>query len=259
MQATPDPTADARPHLPGRDGAAIHARPGAEALALEDISLVYATDKIETLALDNIHLRVKSGEFVAIEGPSGSGKTTLLSVIGLLDAPTSGSYHLFGEPVQGLSPRERARRRSTSIGFIFQDFNLIGDLSVFDNVELPLAYAKVSASERRQRVERALETVAMTHRADHFPSQLSGGQQQRVAVARAVVTEPRLLLADEPTGNLDSRNGEAILGLLCELHARGTTVCMVSHNPAFNRLAQRVLHLSDGQITKETFSASGRR
>ena len=250
MQLTPDPTSDAGAHTP--------TQPTAEALALEDISLVYATEKIETLALDNLHLRVQSGEFVAIEGPSGSGKTTLLNVIGLLDAPTSGSYRLFGEPVHGLSARQRARRRSASIGFIFQDFNLIGDLSVFDNVELPLAYAKVGAAERRRRVERALTTVAMTHRADHFPSQLSGGQQQRVAVARAVVTEPRLLLADEPTGNLDSRNGEAIMLLLGELHARGTTIIMVSHNPAFNRLAQRVLHLSDGQITKETFSQPGR-
>jgi len=231
----------------------------ADALRLEDVSLVYTTEKIETLALDNVHLRVRCGEFVAIEGPSGSGKTTLLSVIGLLDAPTSGRYRLFDKPVEGLPPRGRALLRSQRIGFIFQDFNLIGDLSVADNVELPLLYAKVSASERRARVEAALETVGMTHRADHFPSQLSGGQQQRVAVARAVVARPSLLLADEPTGNLDSKNGEAIMELLLDLHAQGTTVCMVSHNPAFSRLAQRVLFLSDGQITKETFGNDAAR
>ncbi len=231
----------------------------AEALALRDVSLVYSTDKIETLALDNIHMSVRRGEFVAIEGPSGSGKTTLLSVLGLLDAPTSGSYHFFGEATERLARRERARRRSQRIGFIFQDFNLIGDLSVAENVELPLSYARVAASERRERVAQALGIVGMTHRADHFPSQLSGGQQQRVAVARAVVAEPSLLLADEPTGNLDSRNGEAIMELLLALHARGTTVCMVSHNPAFSRLAQRVLYLSDGQITKETIADGVRR
>jgi putative ABC transport system ATP-binding protein len=224
-----------------------------EALALKDVSLVYGTDKIETLALDNVHMSVRRGEFVAIEGPSGSGKTTLLSVLGLLDAPSSGSYRFFGEPVERLSRRERARRRSEKIGFIFQDFNLIGDLSVAENVELPLGYARVAARERRERVASALAIVGMTHRAEHFPSQLSGGQQQRVAVARAVVAEPSLLLADEPTGNLDSKNGEAIMDLLLSLHARGTTVCMVSHNPNFSRLAQRVLYLSDGQITKETF------
>jgi putative ABC transport system ATP-binding protein len=228
-------------------------------LQLENISLVYATDKIETLALDNIQLRVRRGEFVAIEGPSGSGKTTLLSVLGLLDAPTSGTYRFFGEAVAGLSRRERARRRSQQIGFIFQDFNLIGDLSVADNVELPLAYAQVSAAERRERVAQALATVGMTHRADHFPGQLSGGQQQRVAVARAVVTNPSLLLADEPTGNLDSKNGQAIMELLLALHAAGATVCMVSHNPSFSRLAERVLHLSDGQITKESYASPAAR
>jgi len=240
--------------------APANATPGVEdALWLEDISLVYSTDKIETLALDNVHLRVHGGEFVAIEGPSGSGKTTLLSVLGLLDAPTNGRYRLFGEPVESLLARERARLRSRKIGFIFQDFNLIGDLSVADNVELPLSYARVSAAERRERAAAALATVGMTHRADHYPSQLSGGQQQRVAVARAVVGQPSLLLADEPTGNLDSKNGEAIMELLLALHARGTTVCMVSHNPAFSRLAQRVLHLSDGQITKETFAPAPAR
>jgi putative ABC transport system ATP-binding protein len=220
-------------------------------LELEDVSLVYSTEKIETLALHNVHLRIQHGEFVAIEGPSGSGKTTLLSVLGLLEPPTSGQYRLFGEAVERFSAGERARRRSQKIGFIFQDFNLIGDLSVGDNVELPLLYAKVSLTERRERVEAALARVGMTHRLDHFPSQLSGGQQQRVAVARAVVTQPSLLLADEPTGNLDSKNGEAIMELLTSLHAEGTTVCMVSHNPAFSRLAERVLHLSDGQITSE--------
>jgi putative ABC transport system ATP-binding protein len=230
-----------------------------EALALKDVSLVYSTDEIETLALDNVHMSVRRGEFVAIEGPSGSGKTTLLSVLGLLDVPTSGSYRFFGEPVERLSRRERARRRSERIGFIFQDFNLIGELSVAENVELPLSYARVAQRERRERVENALGIVGMTHRAGHYPSQLSGGQQQRVAVARAVVAEPSLLLADEPTGNLDSRNGEAIMDLLLSLHARGTTVCMVSHNPTFSRLAQRVLYLSDGQITNETLAEGNRQ
>jgi len=236
---------------------ALAAQPSAkeEALVLTEISKVYATEKIETLALHDVHLSVRAGEFVAIEGPSGSGKTTLLSVLGLLEAPTGGRYRLFGEPVESLSARAQSRCRNRGIGFIFQDFNLIGDLSVADNVELPLLYAGVSGAERRERVQAALDKVDMAHRVDHFPSQLSGGQQQRVAVARAIVGEPRLLLADEPTGNLDSKNGEAIMGLLLELHAQGTTLCMVSHNPAFSRLAQRVLHLSDGQITNETLPA----
>ncbi len=220
-------------------------------LKLEGITKVYRAVDIETIALDGLHLTVASGDFVAIEGPSGSGKTTLLSVLGLLEEATSGRYLFCGDDVSRLSSRERARRRNRDIGFVFQDFSLIGDLTVAENVELPLLYGKVAKAERRARVDFALERVGMTHRKNHYPSQLSGGQQQRVAVARAVVSQPRILLADEPTGNLDSKNGAAIMDLLLSLHEAGTTLFMVSHNPAFSRLAQRVLQLNDGQITAE--------
>ncbi|MFO7178879.1 MAG: ABC transporter ATP-binding protein [Pseudomonadota bacterium] len=226
-------------------------------LRLEGITKVYRAADIETIALQGIHLTVASGDFVAIEGPSGSGKTTLLSVLGLLEQASSGRYSFCGEDVSRLSPRERARRRNRDIGFVFQDFSLIGDLTVAENVELPLLYGKVAKAERRARVERALERVGMTHRKNHYPSQLSGGQQQRVAVARAVVSQPKILLADEPTGNLDSKNGAAIMDLLLSLHQAGTTILMVSHNPAFSRLAERVLQLNDGQITGEDRIAPG--
>lgn len=220
-------------------------------LELRDVSKVYRTEKLETLALNSVYLSLRKGEFVAIEGPSGSGKTTLLSVLGLLDEPTTGHYALQGKSVQGLTARERARLRNQQIGFVFQDFNLIGDLTVADNVELPLVYGSLPIAERGSRVDEALQKVGMSHRRDHFPSQLSGGQQQRVAVARAIVSRPNLLLADEPTGNLDSKNGRAIMDLLLELHSNGSTVCMVSHNPEFSSLAQRVLVLKDGQIVSE--------
>ncbi len=220
-------------------------------ISLRSVCKTFLTEELETRALDSIHLAVEPGEFVAIEGPSGSGKTTLLSVLGLLDPPTSGRYWLFGDSVEGLSRTARARVRNRKLGFVFQAFNLIGDLSARENVELPLLYAKAGKAERERRVTQALERVGMAHRSAHFPSQLSGGQQQRVAVARAIVAEPSLLLADEPTGNLDTRNGEAILQLLLELNRAGTTICMVSHNPDFCRLAHRVLHLSDGQLTGE--------
>jgi putative ABC transport system ATP-binding protein len=212
---------------------------------------VFYTDEVETHALGGIHLEISRGEYVSIAGPSGCGKSTLLSIFGLLDTPTAGEYWLNGRQVANLTMVERARTRNREIGFIFQNFNLIGDLTVFDNVELPLTYRGMRPAERRERVTSALERVGMAHRAKHYPSQLSGGQQQRVAVARAVGGDPSILLADEPTGNLDSRNGEVVMELLRELHRGGATICMVTHDPRYARHADRTVHLFDGQIVDE--------
>jgi putative ABC transport system ATP-binding protein len=221
-------------------------------IRLESLTKVFYTDEVETHALSGIHLEIRKGEFVAIAGPSGCGKSTLLSILGLLDSPTQGTYTLAGNPVQSLKFSDRARIRNREIGFIFQSFNLIGDLTVFENVELPLTYRGMKAAERKERVGEALERVGMAHRGKHLPSQLSGGQQQRVAVARALVGRPLILLADEPTGNLDSRNGEAVMDLLRELHQGGATVCMVTHDPRFARFADRTVHLFDGRVVEET-------
>src|SRR5688572_7509124 len=221
-------------------------------IQLEGVRKVFHTDEMETHALADVHLDICRGEYVSIEGPSGSGKTTLLSILGLLDVPTSGLYRLSGKPAASFAPRERARLRNQQIGFIFQSFNLIGDLSVFENVELPLTYRALPARERKQRVEAALERVGLNPRGRHMPAQLSGGQQQRVAVARAVAGDPLVLLADEPTGNLDSKNGDAVMGLLRELHAGGATICMVTHNPEYAKHATRSINLFDGRIVDET-------
>ena len=223
----------------------------ASLLRLQNVQKVFYTDEVETHALSGIHLQVRRGEYVSIEGPSGCGKSTLLSILGLLDSPTGGEYWLDGKQVQSLSFAERARIRNREIGFIFQSFNLIGDLTVSENVELPLTYRGMPPSERRQRVQESLERVSMAHRAKHLPSQLSGGQQQRVAVARALAGNPLILLADEPTGNLDSSNGEAVMDLLKELHGQGATICMVTHDPRFARFAERTVHLFDGRVVDE--------
>src|SRR6478752_7831790 len=220
-------------------------------IRLAGIKKVFYTDEVETHALQDIHLEIAPGEYVAIAGPSGCGKTTLLSILGLLDTPSDGEYTLAGEPVAQLTPSQRARIRNRQIGFIFQAFNLIGDLTVYENVELPLTYRGMSASERKQRVQDALERVGMSHRMKHYPAQLSGGQQQRVAVARAVAGDPLILLADEPTGNLDSTNGEAVMELLRELHRGGATICMVTHDPRYAAHADRSVHLFDGRVVEE--------
>jgi len=221
-------------------------------ISLGNISKVFLTDRMETRALNGIYLDVKQGDFLSVFGPSGCGKSTLLSIIGLLDRATSGSYTLDGRDVQKLDMRGRSRIRNEVIGFIFQNFNLIGEMSVFENVELPLVYRGVPEKERRTRVREALDRVEMSHREDHLPSQLSGGQQQRVAVARALVGKPKLLLADEPTGNLDSKNGDAVIHMMHELHQAGSTICMVTHNEDYNTIASRVIHLFDGRIVSET-------
>ncbi|NOT59504.1 MAG: ABC transporter ATP-binding protein [Acidobacteria bacterium] len=220
-------------------------------LKMDSVKKVFLTDEVETHALSGIHLEINRGEFVSIAGPSGCGKSTLLSILGLLDSPSDGEYVLNGKPVQGLSLSDRARIRNREIGFIFQSFNLIGDLSVYENVELPLTYRGMSSTERKEKVNAALERVGMAHRAKHLPSQLSGGQQQRVAVARAVCGDPAILLADEPTGNLDSTNGEAVMDLLRELHRGGATICMVTHDTRFAKNADRSVHLFDGRIVEE--------
>ena len=220
-------------------------------IRLDGIKKVFFTDEVETHARAGVHLEVKPGEYLAIAGPSGCGKTTLLSILGLLDATSDGEYRLAGEAVSDLSAAERARVRNRQIGFIFQAFNLIGDLTVYENVELPLTYRGMDSAERRKRVTDALERVGMSHRVKHYPAQLSGGQQQRVAVARAVAGEPLILLADEPTGNLDSVNGEAVMDLLKELHQQGATICMVTHDPRYARHADRSIHLFDGRIVEE--------
>jgi len=218
---------------------------------LSDVRKVFFTDEVETHALSGIHLDIKKGEYVSIAGPSGCGKSTLLSILGLLDTPTDGEYILNENPVENLSLSQRARIRNREVGFIFQSFNLIGDLSVYENVELPLTYRGMNSSERKKRVTEALERVGMGHRAKHLPSQLSGGQQQRVAVARAVAGAPSILLADEPTGNLDSTNGEAVMDLLRELHRGGATICMVTHDPRYAQHADRIVHLFDGRVIEE--------
>src|SRR6266403_2135739 len=218
---------------------------------LEGVTKVFLTDEVETHALAGVHLEIKKGEYFSISGPSGCGKSTLLSILGLLDSPTDGSYQLNGKPVQDLSMSERARVRNREIGFIFQAFNLIGDLTVYENVELPLTYRGMPSSERKKRVQESLDKVGMAHRMKHYPSQLSGGQQQRVAVARALGGKPLILLADEPTGNLDSANGEAVMELLRDLHREGATICMVTHDPRFVKHAQREIHLFDGKVVAE--------
>jgi putative ABC transport system ATP-binding protein len=225
-------------------------------ITMEGVKKVFLTDEVETHALSNIHLQIQRGEYVAINGPSGCGKSTLLSILGLLDSPSDGVYVLNSKPVSKLTLSERTRIRNREIGFIFQAFNLIGDLNVYENVELPLTYRGMGASERKQRVQQALEKVGMAHRIKHYPSQLSGGQQQRVAVARALVGDPSILLADEPTGNLDSKNGEAVMELMTELHRGGATICMVTHDPRYAAFADRSIHLFDGRIVEENFEES---
>jgi len=224
-------------------------------IRLAGVTKVFLTDEVETHALSGIHLDIREGEYVSIAGPSGCGKTTLLSILGLLDTPSDGSYALKGHEVATLSFAQRARVRNREIGFIFQSFNLIGDLTVFENVELPLTYRGTSASDRKALVTEALERVGMAHRAKHLPSQLSGGQQQRVAVARALAGRPAILLADEPTGNLDSHNGEAVMDLLRELHQGGATICMVTHDERFAQHADRTVHLFDGRIVEDRMAA----
>jgi putative ABC transport system ATP-binding protein len=225
---------------------------GQPLIRLEAVKKVFYTDEVETHALDNVNLEIQKGEYVAIAGPSGCGKSTLLSILGLLDTPSDGRYSLQGNPVASLKAAQRARVRNREIGFIFQSFNLIGDLTVYENVELPLTYRGMRAAERKTRVLEALERVGMGHRAKHLPSQLSGGQQQRVAVARAVGGEPSILLADEPTGNLDSTNGEAVMKLLGELHGTGATICMVTHDARYASHAKRTIHLFDGRVVEES-------
>jgi len=221
-------------------------------ISMENITKVFYTDEVETHALSGIHMEIRKGEYVSIAGPSGSGKSTLLALIGLLDSPSDGTYILNEQPVANLNISERSRIRNREIGFIFQSFNLIGDLSVYENVELPLTYRGMASAERKQRVQTALERVGMSHRTKHYPSQLSGGQQQRVAVARALAGSPAILLADEPTGNLDSRNAEAVMDLLRDLHREGATICMVTHDPRFARHADRQIHLFDGRVVEES-------
>ncbi len=225
-------------------------------LRLEGVTKVFLADEVETHALSGIHLEIDRGEFVSIAGPSGCGKSTLLAILGLLDSPTEGTYMLSGKAVSDLAPPERAQIRNREVGFVFQSFNLIGDLTVFENVELPLTYRGVKASERRERVRDALERVGMAHRERHLPSQLSGGQQQRIAVARAVAGDPLIVLADEPTGNLDSAHGEAVMELLGELHDAGATICMVTHDPRYAACADRMILLFDGQVVEEQSKAA---
>jgi putative ABC transport system ATP-binding protein len=237
---------------PSCEEAAGQGANGKGLISLEGITKVFYTDEVETHALSGIHLEIRRGEYLSIAGPSGCGKSTLLSILGLLDSPTEGKYRLNGRAVEDLSLAQRTRIRNREIGFIFQAFNLIGDLTVYENVELPLTYRGMAGSERKQRALEALERVGMAHRIKHYPSQLSGGQQQRVAVARALTGRPSLLLADEPTGNLDSKNGEAVMELLRELHREGATICMVTHDPRYADYADRNVHLFDGRIVDET-------
>ena len=226
-------------------------------IRLEGVTKVFLTDEMETHALAGVHLEIKKGEYFSIAGPSGCGKSTLLSILGLLDSPTDGQYILNGNPVGSLKPSERARIRNREIGFVFQAFNLIGDLTVYENVELPLTYRGMPSSERKERVQKALDRVEMAHRMKHYPAQLSGGQQQRVAVARALVGDPLILLADEPTCNLDSKNGEAVMSLMRELHRGGATICMVTHDPRYAAYSDRSIHLFDGRVVEE--SAEGQQ
>ena len=225
-------------------------------LRLEGVTKVFTTDEVETHALAGIHLEINKGDYISISGPSGCGKSTLLAILGLLDTPSDGKYVLNDTPVETLKMRDRARIRNREIGFIFQAFNLIGDLTVYENVELPLTYRNMPARERKSLVMEALERVGMAHRMKHYPSQLSGGQQQRVAVARALVGKPSILLADEPTGNLDSANGEAVMELMRDLHRSGATICMVTHDPRYARTADRIIQLFDGRVVEEGQNAS---
>jgi putative ABC transport system ATP-binding protein len=219
-------------------------------ISLQNVKKVFVTDEVETHALDDIQLEIQRGEYISISGPSGCGKSTLLAILGLLDSPSAGSYQLNGRSVESLKLSERAKIRNREIGFIFQAFNLIGDLSVYENVELPLTYRGMGSAERKRRTQEALDRVGMAHRMKHYPAQLSGGQQQRVAVARALAGDPAILLADEPTGNLDSANGEAVMDLLAELHKGGATICMVTHDVRYARHAERSIDLFDGRMAK---------
>lgn len=217
-------------------------------LRIEDVSKIFRTDEVETIALNHISLEVKDNEFLAVMGPSGCGKSTLLNILGLLDNPSEGKYFLMDKEVGNLKEKERTQVRKGNIGFVFQSFNLIDELNVYENVELPLSYLNIKASERREMVNNILKRMAISHRAKHFPQQLSGGQQQRVAIARAVVTSPKLILADEPTGNLDSKNGEEVMNLLTELNKEGTTIVMVTHSKHDASFAHRTVNLFDGSI-----------
>src|SRR5512146_2095698 len=228
-------------------------------IRMAGIKKIFYTEDVETHALSGVHIDINNGEYVSIAGPSGSGKSTLLAIIGLLDSPSEGEYSLKGQPVANLDIAQRATIRNREIGFIFQSFNLIGDLNVYENVELPLTYRGMSAAERKKRVLESLERVGMSHRTKHYPSQLSGGQQQRVAVARALGGSPSIMLADEPTGNLDSKNGEAVMDLLHALHSEGATICMVTHDPRYARHADRTVHLFDGRVVEEDGSKKGER
>ena len=230
--------------------------PNGTLIKMEGVSKIFYTDELESHALSAIDLEIKKGEYLAIAGPSGCGKSTLLAILGLLDSPTEGSYSLNGQPVSSLKISDRARIRNREIGFIFQAFNLIGDFTVYENVELPLTYRGMAAAERKEKVQRALERVEIAHRTRHYPAQLSGGQQQRVAVARALVGDPMILLADEPTGNLDSKNGDSVMDLLRDIHSAGATICMVTHDSRYAGHAERTLHLFDGRIAEETKAAS---
>jgi putative ABC transport system ATP-binding protein len=221
-------------------------------IKLEGVTKVFYTDEVETHALGGVHLDIKSGELISIAGPSGCGTSTMLSILGLLDSPSDGNYWINKQAVANLSLSDRTRIRNREIGFVFQAFNLIGDLTVYENVELPLTYRSMAAAERKKRVQEVMERVGMAHRMKHYPSQLSGGQQQRVAVARALVGQPSILLADEPTGNLDSKNSEAVIDLLRQLHREGATICMVTHDPRYASIADRTIHLFDGRIVEET-------
>ena len=227
-------------------------------IKLTELSKVYRTEDVETLALNALSLEVKKGEFISVMGPSGCGKSTLLNLLGLLDNPSSGSYLFAGEETAQLNEKERARLRKSDIGFVFQSFNLIDELTVYENIELPLIYQKMSAAERKLRVNEVMNRLHIAHRAKHFPQQLSGGQQQRVAVCRAIVIEPKLILADEPTGNLDSKNGEEVMSLLEQLHDEGATVLMVTHSPEHALRAERVINMLDGQVISEEFTSNYR-
>ena len=220
-------------------------------LKVQDITKIFSTEEVQTLALNGVSFEIKDGEFVAIMGPSGCGKSTLMNILGLLDNPTSGSYQLLNQEVGNLKEKDRTQFRKGNIGFIFQSFNLIDELNVYENVELPLLYMKISASERKKRVDEILRRMNIAHRAKHFPQQLSGGQQQRVAIARAVVMNPKLILADEPTGNLDSKNGREVMDLLTDLNREGSTIVMVTHSQKDAARAQRIINLFDGKIVSD--------
>ena len=221
----------------------------------KNLKKIYTTEEVETTALNNVNLNVKQGEFVAIMGPSGCGKSTLLNILGLLDNPTEGNYYFAGEDVAGRSERQRANLRKGNIGFVFQSFNLIDELTVYENIELPLLYLKTPVNERKKRVLKVMDQMKIGHRKNHFPQQLSGGQQQRVAVARAIIGDPKLILADEPTGNLDSSNGDEVMGLLTELHDTGATIIIVTHSQAYADYSQRIIHLFDGHVVGENMAA----